>query len=78
VIGVPDGITDRFVYEFKATKNKFLALFRKPVALVQAARAGLLNNCFRLSGLFWVFLGFMGFGVGLNGFWGGFCCLEGF
>jgi hypothetical protein len=41
VVGVPDGITDRFVYEFKATKNKFLALFRKPVALVQADLYGM-------------------------------------
>ena len=41
VVGVPDGITDRFVYEFKATKNKYIALFRKPVALVQADLYGM-------------------------------------
>ena len=36
IVGVPDGITDRFVYEFKTTKNKFLMGFTKPVALTQA------------------------------------------
>lgn len=36
IVGVPDGITDRFVYEFKTTKNKFLMSFTKPVALTQA------------------------------------------
>jgi len=36
VVGVPDGITDTFVYEFKTTKNKFLAYFIKPVAFAQA------------------------------------------
>jgi len=34
--GAPDGITDRFVYEFKTTRNRFLASFEKPVALMQA------------------------------------------
>jgi CRISPR/Cas system-associated exonuclease Cas4 (RecB family) len=36
VIGVPDGITERFVYEFKTTRNRFLASFEKPVAFMQA------------------------------------------
>ncbi|GBC73205.1 hypothetical protein HRbin04_00601 [archaeon HR04] len=36
VLGVPDGITDRFVYEFKSTKNTFLMHFIKPVADTQA------------------------------------------
>ena len=36
VIGVPDGITDTFVYEFKTTKSKFLEYFIKPVAFAQA------------------------------------------
>jgi CRISPR/Cas system-associated exonuclease Cas4 (RecB family) len=36
VVGVPDGITDRFVYEFKTARNKFLMSFTKPVALTQA------------------------------------------
>ncbi len=34
--GTPEGITDDFVYEFKTTKNNFLMMFYKPVALVQA------------------------------------------
>jgi len=41
VVGVPDGITDRFVYEFKTTRNGFLQGFQKPVALVQADLYGL-------------------------------------
>ena len=36
IVGVPDGITDRFVYEFKTARNKFLMSFTKPVALTQA------------------------------------------
>ena len=37
VLGVPDGITDTFVYEFKTTKNEYLAsYFVKPVAFAQA------------------------------------------
>jgi CRISPR/Cas system-associated exonuclease Cas4 (RecB family) len=35
-VGVPDGITERFVYEFKTTRNRFLASFEKPVAITQA------------------------------------------
>jgi len=42
VVGVPDGITDRFVYEFKTTRNAFIQGFRKPVALVQADLYGFL------------------------------------
>lgn len=36
VVGVPDGITSEFVYEFKSTRNKFLMNFLKPVAFTQA------------------------------------------
>jgi len=36
VVGVPDGITDSFVYEFKTTGNDFLLRFIKPVAFAQA------------------------------------------
>lgn len=36
VVGVPDGITKEFVYEFKATKSRFLMNFLKPVAFTQA------------------------------------------
>jgi len=36
VVGVPDGITSEFVYEFKSTRNRFLMNFLKPVALTQA------------------------------------------
>jgi CRISPR/Cas system-associated exonuclease Cas4 (RecB family) len=36
VVGVPDGITDKFVYEFKTTGSRFLMHFNKPVAFAQA------------------------------------------
>ena len=36
VVGVPDGITDSFVYEFKTTKSPFLLRYEKPVAFTQA------------------------------------------
>lgn len=36
VCGVPDGITDNFVYEFKRTVSKFLLRYVKPVAFAQA------------------------------------------
>lgn len=36
ILGVPDGITHEFVYEFKTTGSKFLSFFIKPVALAQA------------------------------------------
>ena len=36
IVGVPDGITDSFVYEFKTTRNRFLMSFVKPVARTQA------------------------------------------
>jgi len=36
VVGMPDGITGTFVYEFKSTRNRFLIKFVKPVALTQA------------------------------------------
>ena len=36
VVGVPDGLTDEFVYEYKTTGSKFLLIFTKPVALAQA------------------------------------------
>lgn len=35
VVGVPDGITDAFVYEFKTTRNRFLMTYLKPVAFAQ-------------------------------------------
>jgi hypothetical protein len=34
--GVPDGITDEFVYEYKTAGSRFLFRFRKPVAIAQA------------------------------------------
>jgi len=36
VVGVPDGITSEFVYEFKSTRARFLMHYLKPVALTQA------------------------------------------
>lgn len=36
VVGVPDGITQRFVYEYKTTKNRYLLNYVRPVALAQA------------------------------------------
>jgi hypothetical protein len=36
VVGVPDGITRRFVYEFKSTRERKLLQFVKPVADAQA------------------------------------------
>ena len=36
LVGVPDGITDDFVYEFKSTRSRFLLTYHKPVALAQA------------------------------------------
>lgn len=36
VVGVPDGITDSFVYEFKTTRSRFFMYYIKPVALTQA------------------------------------------
>jgi len=36
VVGVPDGITDEFVYEFKTTGSNFLMNYTKPVAFTQA------------------------------------------
>ena len=41
VVGVPDGITDELVYEFKSTRDEWLARFVKPVALAQADLYGL-------------------------------------
>lgn len=35
VVGVPDGITKEFVYEFKTTRSEYLACFLKRVALTQ-------------------------------------------
>jgi len=31
IVGVPDGITDNFVYEFKTTSNEFLMRMQRPV-----------------------------------------------
>lgn len=36
LVGVPDGITNNFVYEFKTTKDKFLMAYLRPVAFTQA------------------------------------------
>ncbi len=36
VVGVPDGVTDRLVYEFKSSSNAFLMRFQQPVATTQA------------------------------------------
>lgn len=36
VIGIPDGLTREFVYEYKTTRNRFMLNFAKPVALAQA------------------------------------------
>ncbi|MEM1613124.1 MAG: hypothetical protein QXH02_07285 [Desulfurococcaceae archaeon] len=36
VVGVPDGITDSFVYEFKTTGSQFLLNYVVPVAFTQA------------------------------------------
>ena len=36
VVGIPDGITDRFVYEYKTTRNLGLLRYMKPVAHNQA------------------------------------------
>jgi len=53
VVGVPDGIGDRFVYEFKATKNKFLALFRKACC---ASPSGPLRHVLQAAGGFGNFM----------------------
>jgi len=36
ISGIPDGITDTSVYEFKSTRTRFLVNYVKPVALTQA------------------------------------------
>ncbi len=36
VVGIPDGITEEFVYEFKTTKSNFLFRYIERVALTQA------------------------------------------
>lgn len=36
VLGIPDGLTKQFVYEYKTTGNRFLLGFLRPVALAQA------------------------------------------
>jgi len=36
VIGVPDGITDEFVYEFKSTKSTYTLSYLKHIAIAQA------------------------------------------
>jgi CRISPR/Cas system-associated exonuclease Cas4 (RecB family) len=35
-IGVPDGVTDKFCYEFKSAMNQFWSYFIKPVGITQA------------------------------------------
>ena len=41
VVGVPDGITHEFVYEFKSTHSKFLLTYVRPVAFAQVELYGL-------------------------------------
>src|SRR5205823_11974501 len=36
LVGVPDGLTDAFVYEFKTTRSDYLGRLLKPVATAQA------------------------------------------
>ncbi|HEV2970058.1 MAG TPA: hypothetical protein VGY55_08710 [Pirellulales bacterium] len=36
VVGMPDGITDEFAYEYKSTRSRSLLSFTKPVAFAQA------------------------------------------
>src|SRR5262249_61039205 len=36
VVGVPDGMTQDFVYEFKTTRSQFLLGYVKPAAMAQA------------------------------------------
>jgi hypothetical protein len=35
LVGVPDGITESFCYEFKSVKNEFLFYFTRPIAKAQ-------------------------------------------
>jgi len=44
IVGVPDGITDDFVYEFKTTGSEFLLHFVKPVPFAQANVYGYFFN----------------------------------
>jgi CRISPR/Cas system-associated exonuclease Cas4 (RecB family) len=44
ILGIPDGITYRFVYEFKTTSRIFLQRFVLPVALAQANLYGFFFN----------------------------------
>jgi len=44
VVGVPDGITEKFVYEFKTTGSNFLLRYIKHCALVQADLYGYFFN----------------------------------
>ncbi|XAM00518.1 hypothetical protein OT109_03835 [Phycisphaeraceae bacterium D3-23] len=43
LVGLPDGLTDDFVYEFKSAKNAYMARYSRPVAKTQGD----------LYGLFW-------------------------
>lgn len=40
IVGIPDGITSDFVYEFKTSRNSFLKGYLKPVAEIQADFSG--------------------------------------
>jgi len=42
VVGVPDGISDQFTYEFKSIRNLYISRFTKPVATTQADIYGVL------------------------------------
>ncbi len=44
IVGVPDGITRDFVYEFKSCKNKFIFYYKKGVALTQSDFYGYFFN----------------------------------
>jgi hypothetical protein len=41
LVGIPDGLGDDFVYEFKSSKSAYFWMFHKPVARVQADIYGL-------------------------------------
>ena len=36
IVGIPDGLTPEFAYEYKTTRTRFLMRFMKPVAIAQA------------------------------------------
>ena len=44
IVGIPDGITKKFVYEFKSTNSQYLFFFIKPIAFVQGNLYGYFFN----------------------------------